>query len=73
MNQLLEGVIIIVLYGLIFLPVLTYIQNKVRKMNRNKLKIDPKQVLYDGRSFKLIIENEEELIKYIKQKMKEYD
>lgn len=36
-----------------------------------KLKIDPKKVEYDGRSFRLIIGDEAELIKRLKEKQAE--
>lgn len=37
----------------------------------NKLKIDPKKVEYDGHSFRLIIDNEEALLKKLKEKQSE--
>lgn len=39
-------------------------------MNK-KLKIDPKKVEYDGRSFRLIVEDEAELLKKLKEKQAE--
>lgn len=36
-----------------------------------KLKIDPKKVEYDGQSFRLIIEDEEALLKKLKEKQAE--
>jgi hypothetical protein len=36
-----------------------------------KLKIDPKKVEYDGRSFRLIIEDESSLIQKLKEKQSE--
>lgn len=36
-----------------------------------KLKIDPKKVEYDGRTFRLIIQDEAELLKKLKEKQAE--
>jgi hypothetical protein len=36
-----------------------------------KLKIDPKKVEYDGHSFRLIIDNEDDLLKKLKEKQSE--
>lgn len=40
-------------------------------MDNRKLKIDPSKVEYDGRSFRLIIENESSFLEHLKKKQAE--